>query len=68
MIYLNGNEFIKDSEDWIYSYQEEINKLKDKYGRGELKKTLNGILSVYPRPTYKADIRSFLKMEYCNFV
>jgi hypothetical protein len=63
IIYLNGNEFIKDSKDWIYSYQEEINKLKDKYGRGELKKALNGIMSVYPRPTYKADIRSFLKME-----
>lgn len=62
IIYLNGNEFIKDSEDWIYSYQEEINKLKDKYARGEFKKKLNGIMSVYPRPTYKADIRSFLKV------
>lgn len=39
----------------------EINLLKDKYGRGENKKQLKGIMEVYPRPTFKANIRSFLQ-------
>jgi hypothetical protein len=34
--------------------------LKDKYARGENKKQLTGIMSVYPRPTFKTSIASFL--------
>ena len=58
--YINGAEFLKDAEEWIEEYKVNITALKDKYARGENKKKLTGIMSVYPRPTYKADISSFL--------
>ena len=59
LLYINGNEFIKDSP-WIEEYINEITVLKDKYARGESKKLLSGIMEVYPRPTFKADIRKFI--------
>lgn len=62
LLFINGEEFVKDSP-WIYEYQRKIDKLKDKYARGENKQKLSGIMSVYPRPTYKADIRSFLDVS-----
>jgi hypothetical protein len=37
-----------------------INALKDKYARGANKKLLEGIMEVYPRPTFKANISSFI--------
>lgn len=61
LLYINGNDFIKESKDWLYDYNKELECLKDKYGRGENKKNLSGIMEVYPRPTYKANISSFLK-------
>jgi hypothetical protein len=60
LLYINGHEFVKDSP-WIEEYIQEISKLKDKYARGESKKQLEGIMEVYPRPTFKAKIKSFLK-------
>jgi len=57
--YVNGADFLKDSQ-WIADYIAEITALKDKYARGENKKQLTGIMSVYPRPTFKASIASFL--------
>jgi hypothetical protein len=57
--YLNGDDFLKDSP-WIADYIADITALKDKYARGENKKQLTGIMSVYPRPTFKASIVSFL--------
>lgn len=62
ILYLNGSEFLKDC-DWIYEYNKEIEALKNKYGRGSNKKQLTGILSVYPRPTYTADIKKFLLLS-----
>ena len=59
MIGVNGQEFIEDSP-WIDEYEYELNQLRDKYARGENKKNLSGIMSVYPRPTYKADCRGLL--------
>ena len=59
LLYLNGEEFIRDSP-WIEDYVREINMLKDKYARGEGKKSLSGIMEVYPRPTFKANISGFL--------
>jgi hypothetical protein len=59
LLYLNGEEFIHDSP-WIEDYVREINLLKDKYARGEGKKSLSGIMEVYPRPTFKANISGFL--------
>lgn len=57
--YVNGNDFLKDSP-WIAEYISEITALKDKYARGKNKKQLTGIMSVYPRPTFKASIACFL--------
>jgi hypothetical protein len=60
LLYINGEEFIKDSP-WIHEYIEQLTILKDKYARGENKKRLAGIMEVYPRPTFKANISKFLK-------
>lgn len=60
VLYLNGSDFTKDCE-WIEEFITELTALKDKYGRGDNKKHLSGIMSVYPRPTFKADITSFLR-------
>ena len=62
VLYLNGSEFLTDC-DWLEDYIKELTALKDKYARGENKKQLPGIISVYPRPTFKADISSFLCQE-----
>lgn len=59
LLYINGEEFIKDSP-WIQEYIDVLNTLKDKYARGENKKKLSGIMEVYPRPTFKANISKFL--------
>ena len=59
---MNGEEFVKDSP-WIEDYICEITAIKDKYGLGENKKRLEGIMEVYPRPTFKADISKFLGVE-----
>ena len=59
LIFINGEEFIKDSP-WIEDYIREITALKDKYARGANKKLLEGIMEVYPRPTFKANISKFI--------
>jgi hypothetical protein len=59
LLFINGEEFIHDSP-WIQDYIEELTILKDKYARGENKKNLSGIMEVYPRPTFKANISKFL--------
>ena len=61
LLYINGEEFIQDSP-WVADYIAELTALKDKYARGENKKKLSGIMEVYPRPTFKANIASFLGM------
>ena len=62
LLFMNGEEFVKDSP-WIEDYIRDITALKDKYGRGKNKKLLKGIMEVYPRPTFKADISKFLGVE-----
>ena len=57
---MNGTDFMDDSE-WVSDYQREIDAIKDKYCRGEGKKALSGKLSVYVRPTYRANISEFLE-------
>ena len=59
LLFINGEEFIHDSP-WIHEYIEELTILKDKYARGENKKNLAGIMEVYPRPTFRANISKFL--------
>ena len=62
LLYINGEEFIRDSP-WIDTYIEELTALKDKYARGVNKKNLAGIMEVYPRPTFRANISKFLGMN-----
>ena len=58
-----GDEFLVDSP-WVYEFERELNALRDKYGRGDNKKQLSGLMSVYPRPTYSANIQPFLKIPF----
>ena len=60
LLFINGEEFTKDAP-WLENYISEINALKDKFARGPNKKGLSGIMEVYPRPTFKANISSLLK-------
>ena len=62
LLYINGEEFIKDSP-WLEEYIQEITALKDKYARGAAKKQLAGIMEVYPRPTFKGNISRFLRVS-----
>jgi len=59
VIGINGAVFIDDSA-WVTDYQREIDAIKDKYCRGDEKKALSGKMSVYVRPTYRANISTFL--------
>jgi hypothetical protein len=59
LCFINGAQFLHEAN-WMVDYVRELTALKDKYARGENKKNLPGIMSVYPRPTFKADISSFL--------
>jgi hypothetical protein len=56
IIGVNGIEFIHQCP-WIKEYSQELNLLKEKY------KNMPGNMSVYPRPTYKSDIK-FLMDKY----
>jgi hypothetical protein len=60
LCFMNGAEFLVGAEEWIEKYKADMDVIKDKYARGENKKQLPGIMSVYPRPTFKANIYSFL--------
>lgn len=60
IIFINGKEIVDESSSWIEDYTKEINNLKNKYCRGENKKNLSGMMEVYTRPTYKANISSLL--------
>lgn len=60
VIGINGAEFLHDS-DWVSDYQREIDIIKNKYCRGAEKKALSGNMSVYVRPTYRANISAFLE-------
>ena len=59
-LYVNGLEFTKDSP-WLAEYITWIEEGKNKFARGENKKALPGIMEVYPRPTFKANISSFIQ-------
>jgi hypothetical protein len=59
LIFMNGSKFVEDSP-WVKEYEAELTALKDKWARGEGKKQLSGCISVYPRPTYKADVKDWI--------
>jgi hypothetical protein len=60
LCFMNGVEFLVDSEEWIKECKAYMNVMKDTYARGENKKKLTGIMSCYPRHTWTADISSLL--------
>ena len=59
-LYLNGLDFTKDSP-WLTEYIAWIEDGKNRFARGENKKNLPGIMEVYPRPTFKANISGFIQ-------
>jgi len=59
IIGVNGNEFIKNCS-WIFEYQKELEQIKNKYTK------IKGNMSVYPRPTFKSDIRFLLSNNNKN--
>lgn len=59
---VNGAIFLEDA-DWTINYQREIDALKERYCRGAGKKALPGMMSVYTRPTYRANISTLLHGE-----
>ena len=61
IIFLNGIQFLQHTESWLPEFIRELEQLKNKYARGENKKKLEGILEVYPRPTFKANISNFIQ-------
>ena len=61
LVFINGQEIVETSMPWIEDYTRELALLKDKYCRGENKKNLCGIMEVYTRPTYKANIECLLQ-------
>lgn len=60
ILYINGSEFIKDSQEWIEEVQIILNTLKDKYCRGNNKKELPGLMNCYFRPTWSSNISTFI--------
>ena len=60
MLFLNGSEFLVGCEDWLPAYIQEMERLKNTYGRGQGASDLGGIMRVYPRPNFSANISKFL--------
>lgn len=56
IIGVNGYDFIRNCP-WVYEYKNELDELKRKYSKME------GNMSVYPRPTFKSDIKFLLNMN-----
>lgn len=61
LVFINGQKIVETSMPWIDDYTRELTILKDKYCRGENKKNLCGMMEVYARPTYKANIECLLE-------
>ena len=61
VLFISGEEFLEDTEEWLKEFQDIMEMIKNKFGRGESAKKLGGCLSVYPRPNYRVDIRKWLK-------
>lgn len=62
LVAMRGDLFTKDSP-WIEEYVRALTEIKDRFCRGEAKKRLSGMMEVYARPTFKADIRDLLMGE-----
>jgi len=62
IIFINGYELLKDDEELIYMYKSVMETIKNEWGRKKIGDCAKGFkrMSVYPRPTYKADISDLL--------
>lgn len=56
---LNGSDFVKE-DPWLAQFKAELDALKEKYRYAGK----DSIMSVYPRPTYKANIDFLFKAYY----
>lgn len=62
IIFINGYDLLKDDEELIYMYKCIIETIKNEWGRKKIGDCAKGFkrMSVYPRPTYKANISDLL--------
>lgn len=62
IIFINGYQLVKDDLDLLNEYKQDIEYLKNKWGRKKYgsKAKYFKHFSVYPRPTFKTDIRYLL--------
>lgn len=61
-IFINGYDLVKSDIYHLLEYQKDIEEIKNKWGRKKVNNKANKFkyFSVYPRPTYKTDIRHLL--------
>jgi len=62
IIFINGDEIVKKSP-WIKEFKIKLENMKDEYCRGTNKKSLDGILRTYIRPTYQFNIKTLLDIR-----
>ena len=62
IIFINGYDLIKDDLELLMEYKEDIEYLKNKWARKKSNNKANSFknFSVYPRPTFKTDIKYLL--------
>lgn len=60
LVMIPGEKFTEGYEEVIDSFVTRLNQLRDDFARGPNRHALGPIMGVYPRPTFRADIRSFL--------
>ena len=60
IVYINGQDIL-DTSPWVLDYFKEIETVKNKYCRGDNKKKLCGMISVYARPNIDVNIECILK-------
>lgn len=63
LLMISGEKFTEGYEEVIATFVQRLNELRDDFARGENRHALGPIMGVYPRPTFRADIRSFLNDE-----
>jgi len=60
LVMIPGEKFTEGYEDVIDTFVTRLNQLRDDFARGPNRHALGPIMGVYPRPTFRADIRTFL--------
>ena len=65
IIFINGYDLIKDDLELLMEYKEDIEYLKNKWARKKCNNKANSFkhFSVYPRPTFKTDIKYLLNSQ-----